>query len=268
MKKVFSLLAVLALVCMVSSSVFAALATKSAYAKFDDVALSFSVKIFDWVSGTAWDSYSTEADDITFTLTGVTPGVATPAWAPAKTFAKVSSNLTTQSAATKVLMYTDNTNATLAGDFKANAPRSEEVSEGVYKNKYNGLVRKGNTSTYQAGDYAPLEIKCVEKAKATSYITTLPAEFNNAGKLDVGERYVVDKSDEDFNADSEEGVYIGKGGPDGGIWCGAGTPDGGSYGNWYSKTDDVIIFFGARFSNVLGGAEYGTKVIKFAQTVE
>lgn len=258
MKKFFSLLAVLALVSMVSNSVFAAaFSTKKAYVTFASEALSFDVKIYDFVANQAWDAYSgTEATSISFDTTGITLGSATPFNAMGQTIAIVSSNLTAQQAGTTVYMYTRNFVDT--GNYKANAPRIDGTDS-----LYSGLVRKGNTSTYQLGDYAPLKIKCQKSSEAST--AALPADFWDAEMFN-GVRMLADKNDSTFATAAEQTKSIGRSGATGGIWVGYGE-DHGVTSNWYAN-EKVIIFFEAQFTNVMGGSEYGTETITFNQAVE
>ena len=256
MKKFFSLLAVLALVSMVSSSVFAAaFSTKHAYVTFSSEALSFDVKIYDFVADKAWAAYSgAEASAISFDTTGITLGSATPFNAMGQTIAIVSSNLTAQQAGTTVYMYTRNSVDT--GNYKANAPRIDGSDS-----LYSGLVRKGNTSTYQVGDFAPIKIKCQKSSEAST--AALPADFWSAEMYD-GVRMLADKNDSTFATAGDNAKAIGKSGATGGIWVGYGNDPAT---NWYVN-EKVIIFFEAQFTNVMGGSEYGTETITFNQAVE
>jgi hypothetical protein len=262
MKKFFSLLAVLALVVMASSSVFAdAFATKHAYVTFSSEALTFDVKIYDFVADKAWDAYTgTEATSIAFNTTGITLGSATPFNAMGQTIAIVSSNLTAQQAGTTVYMYTRNNSDT--GQYKANAARTDNW-DGTDVTLFNGLARKGNTTTYQVGDLAPIKIKCQKSSEAST--AALPADFWAAGSSD-GVRMLLDKNDSIFASYPDNAKVIGKSGATGGIWVGYGTNQYGT-SDWYAN-EKVIIFFEAQFTNVMGGSEYGTETITFNQAVE
>ncbi|MCR4662711.1 MAG: hypothetical protein K5622_02340 [Endomicrobiaceae bacterium] len=262
MKKFFSLLAVMALVVMASSSVWAdAFATKKAYVTFSSEALTFNVKIYDFVADQAWDAYTgTEATSISFDTTGITLGSATPFNAMGQTIAIVSSNLTAQQAGTTVYMYTRNNSDT--GAYKANAARTETWGT-TEVTLFNGLARKGNTSTYQVGDLAPIKIKCAKSSEAST--AALPADF---WSLDAssGVRMVLDKNDSIFASYPDNAKVIGKSGATGGIWVGYGDSGYGT-SDWYAN-EKVIIFFEAQFTNVMGGSEYGTETITFNQAVE
>ncbi len=266
MKKVFSLLAVLALVCMAGTAFAANFSstTKQAYANFGSAGdVTFDVKLYDFVANQDYQTGYTgdEATSISFDLSGVQFGPQTEAqWAPGTTFARITTNLTVQPAG-HVSMYT--TNSTATGDYKANAPRNES---GV--NKYNGLVRKGNTAAYKDGDFAPIKVLCRKAAVAnTSFKSAYPVE-DDFTEMYNGGRYLLDSGDGNFSASDEQGIYIGKGGQKGGMWVGYGDEGGGHYNNWYTEGDLGIIFFGAYFNNVIGGDQYGTTTITFIYSAE
>lgn len=266
MKKVFSLLAVLALV---SSSAFAApftSTTKTAIAEFGSAGeVSFDVKVYDFSANQDYITGYTgeEATQISFDVSNVQFGPQTEAkWAPGTSFARITTNLTVQPAG-HVSMYT--TNSTATGDYKANAPRYEGGTGDAAK-RYNGLVRKGNSG--KDGDFAPIKILCKTATKAnTSFKAAYPTEDDFANQYD-GARYLLDSADGNFSASDETGVYIGKSGANGGMWIGYGNEGGGVYNNWYTKGDIGIIFFSAYFNNVIGGDKYGTTTITFMYSAE
>lgn len=262
MKKVFSFLTVLALVCM-ASSVWAASQpisiVKSAFASFSAVDMVFDVTLYEWQSGKDYTTYTgTGADSIAFDTSGVTLANPTAQWAGGTVFAKVHSNLTSQQNGTTVYMYTKNTTNT--DGYAANAGRKD--GDNTF---YSGLVKKGNTSTYQDGDLAPLFVKCKKISDANeSYKSALPANFSAEKQFD-GSRILVDYSDSNFEDLQDFARVIGKSGSNGGIWVGYGNDPAT---DWYAGNEDVIIFFGATFDHVTGGSEYGTNTIKFVQTIE
>lgn len=259
MKKFFSLLTVLTLTVFMAGSAFAEVnIVKSAFATFAEVALVFDVNLYEWVQNKDYTTYTgTGAESIAFDTSGITLGSDTPQWAGGTVFAKISSNLTTQQAGTNIYVYTKNTTAT--GDYKANAGRFVDDMT-----LYNGLVRKGNTTTYQPGDLAPLFIKCKRVSDAnTNYKSALPANFS-AEELYDGSKILVDYSDSNFGTLIDALKVIGTTGTNGGIWIGFG--DIGI--NWYAGSEDVIMFFGALFDHVTGGSEYGTTTINFVQSIE
>jgi hypothetical protein len=263
MKKFFSLLAVLSLVTMASSSLFADInIVKSAFASFDEVAMVFDVHLYEWVPDKDFTTYTGDGlDAVAFDVSGVTPGNESAQWASGDVFAKIHSNLSSQQSGT-VYMYTKNTTA---GDYQAKAGRTSGEDT-----LYSGLVRKGNSSTYQAGDFAPLFVKCKKISDANeSYKTTKPADFSAEEPFN-GSRILVDYSDSTFSTLPDNARVIGMSGVNGGIWVGYGVPSGqtGDPYNWYAGSEDVIMFFGANFDHVMSGSEYGTTTIKFVQTIE
>ena len=264
MKKVFSLLAVLALVVTMSSSVFADISiVKSAFASFSEVAMVFDVTLYEWEANKDYTTYTGDgADSVSFDLSGITLGNTTAQWASGDVFAKIHTNLAIQPAGTTVYMYTKNTTD---GDYKANAGRTSGDDT-----LYSGLVKKGNTTTYQDGDLAPLFIKCKKVTDANeSYKAAKPADFS-AEEPYNGSRILADFSDSTFSTLPDNARVIGISGIDGGVWVGFGVPQGetGDAYNWYAGSEDVIMFFGANFDHVISGSEYGTTTIKFVQTIE
>ena len=263
MKKFFSLLAVLTITVFMATSAFADInIVKSAFASFAAVPLTFDVNLYTWQSGKDFiDGYTTPVESIAFDVSGVTLGSATPQWAGGTVFAKIHSNLAIQQAGTTVYMFTKNTTAT--GDFKANAGRTDGDNT-----LYSGLVRKGNTATYQQGDLAPLFVKCKKVSDANaSYKTALPANFS-AEELYDGSRILVDYSDSNFATLQDFMRVIGTSGINGGLWVGYGSdPSTAPATNWFVN-EDVIVFFGALFDHVTAGSEYGTTTINFVQSVE
>ena len=259
MKKFFSLLTVLTITVFMATTSFAEVnIVKSAFASFAEVPLTFDVNLYTWESGKDFiDGYTTTVESIAFDTSGVTLGSDTPQWAGGTVFAKISSNLTSQQAGTNIYVYTKN--ATATGDYKANAGRIVENNT-----LYNGLVKKGNTTTYQQGDLAPLFVKCKKVSDAnTNYKTALPANFSSEELYD-GSKILVDYSDSNFGTLIDALKVIGTTGTNGGIWVGFGDPGI----NWYAGNEDVIMFFGALFDHVTGGSEYGTTTINFVQTIE
>ena len=266
MKKVVSFLAVAAVVVMMSSAVFAATTNESYSTKIASVtfasaeALSLDVKLYTWTSGKDFATGYSDSDEvefISFDLADIPFGNDTPKMSTGTVFAKVSSNLTIQPEGTTVYLYTDNVNET--GDYKANASRQDGENK-----LYSGLVRKGNTSTYKKGDFAPIQLFVRKVSDANNeYKSTLP-NFYSTFDYTAGRRNLNDISDTNFATKGAEEKIIGISGAVGGLWCG-GNPGGEQ---WYSGNDDVIIFFGAQFSNVVGNDSYATTAIKFATITE
>ena len=257
MKKFFSLLAVMALVVMASSSVWAAaLAQKAARVTFTAAAIQFDVALYHWGGSGSYETGQATATQINFVPSDVTLGTVTPSTSTSSDYALITSNLSQQPANTHVYVYTDNVNN--SSDFKAKSPST--TADG-----YNGLVRKGNGDTFVDGDYATVITKCVAVSSANANYNTTngprDAVFDYDGQSS-GDRWLADKSTTGFNSQAN---VIGKGGVGGGIYIGA---ENSSYAtNWYS-TEQVVMFFRAIFHSVNGGDEYGTDTIKFNQVVE
>lgn len=257
MKKVFSLLAVLALVVMASSSVWAAaFATKAARATFTAEPLSFTVNLYHWGGSGVYETGQTTAQQINFDAADVNVGSTSPSSSISSDYALIHSNLRKQPANTTVYLYTNNTANT--SDFKA-------VSAGP--DGFNGLVRKGQNATYKDGDYATIQTKCVQISSANvTYNTTngpKDAQFL-ADEQYNGDRWLQDRGNTTTFVNDQN--IIGKSGVGGGIWYSAGEDKGTPYVAY--SDEDVVMFFKANFNNVAGGDEYGTDTITFNQTVE
>lgn len=268
MKKLLGLLAVLTVTVFMATSVFAAniSITKAAYASFGEVAMAFDVTLYEWVANKDFTTYEGEGENaIAFDTSGVTLGNTTAQWAGGTVFAKIHSNLTSQPSGTTVYMYTKNTANT--DGYAANAGKKD--GDNTF---YRGLVKKGNTTTYQDGDLAPLFVKCKKISDANeSYKAALPTDFSGEQPF-AGSRILVDFSDTGFSSLGDNARVIGVSGVNGGLWVGYGVPNDAPANtdpyNWYAGNEDVIMFFGANFDHVTGGAEYGTNTIKFVQTIE
>ncbi len=258
MKKLFSLLTVLTITVFMAGTAFADVnIVKSAFASFSEVAVVFDVDLYEWVSGKDFTTYTGEgAESISFDLSGVTLGNTTPQWASGNVFAKVHTNLAIQQPGTTVYMYTKNTGE---GEYQAKSGRPSDEDT-----LYSGLVKKGNTTTYQEGDFAPLFVKCKKISDANaSYKSALPANFS-AEELYDGSRIVADYSDSNFATLQDFMRVVGTSGVNGGLWVGYGNDPAT---NWFVN-EDVIMFFGATFDHVTAGSEYGTTTINFVQSVE
>lgn len=287
MKKFFSLAVVLALVCMAGTAFAAtpsAIGTaKKAYITFTAPGIDFQVKLYNWVAGTDFATGYTgaEATSISFSTDTVVLGTPDASWAKATTFAKIHSNLTSLPAGTSVFMYTDNTKAEYTGDYKAKATRSE--SWGTYNVAlYGGLVKKGVTSTYKAGDLQLLHVLCKKVGTGTGtadmYKNSLP-DISSLSVYGDGRRRLVDIHDtiggETFDHTTDTGTYtswrewiIGTSGLDGGLWVGWGHEGSAPDTNWFAGTTDVIVFFAGEFRSAIGGGEYGTENITFGTITE
>lgn len=270
MKKVFSLLAVLALVCMAGTAFAAGSVTQKAYATFSEESLDITVTLYEWVKDKEWSEYTPKASgDIQFDVSNIELGKSTPKYANATTFAKVSSNLTGISEGTTIYLYTKNASASYNGEYKAAAKDGN--------GKYSGLIRKGNTSPYQPGDHAPIRVafsKLSDFSKSNGahhdYVGALP-DFStggingNARFWTTGFRNLNDKDDDIFGSLPDLEKVLGISGLNGGFWVCEKEDHSGS---WYSGDEDVLIFFGAAFDHVIGGSKYGTETITFGAITE
>lgn len=257
MKKFLSLVAVMALVAMVSSTVFAApYSTQKARAIFTASAVEFTVNLHHWGGSGSYASQPA-ATAINFDAADVTLGTVNVSSSVSKDYALIHSNLNQQPANTVVYVYTNNKSTATTNTFVA-------VSSGT-STGFNGLVRKGQSSTYVDGDYAPIITKCVTVSSANINFNTAAgpkaATFLNNDQYE-GDRWLADKSTAGF-VNSEN--IIGKGGVGGGIYIGNHNP--ATNPNWYSA-EDVVMFFKANFNSVNGGDEYGTDTITFNTVVE
>ena len=251
MKKVFSFLAVLALVVMASSAVWAALPiAQKAYANFAAEDLSVGFELYTHQDGKEYTfgtggNYTTTVEDIQFDVSNVLIGTTTASFAKGTVFARVTSNLNKIKAGTTLYMFTRNSTAT--GQYKAN------YNDNTH---YVGLIRKGNTDTYADGDNAAIEMHFVKKSEAsTSYPTTMSQDGDA-----YGDKYLGDKAASDF---TEDNATIGTSGVGGGIWIG-----NAAGGVKHYVDEDVIVFFGARFNNVFAGDQYGTECINIVTSAE
>ena len=256
MKKVFSLLAVLAVTVFMASSVYAALpVAQKAYATFAAEELSVGFELYAHQDGKEYTfgtggNYTTTVNDIQFDVSNVAVGTADSSFAKGTVFARVTSNLNKQKAGTTIYMFTKN--STASGNYQAKAGKVD--SSGV--TTYSGLIRKGNTATYAPGDHAALEMHF---AKVSEAYKTYPTDMSLEA-TDYGDKYMVDKANSDFGT----GAYaiIGTSGVGGGIWVGQES------GVQHYVSEDVIVFIGARFDNVSAGDEYGTECINIQTTTE
>lgn len=252
MKKFFSLLAVLALVSMAGTA-FAAtldntttgLTPKQAFATFEDTGtIEFSADLYVWTGN--YD-VKTSTNAINWTTTGITLGSSDVQWKNSNAYCLVSSTITTKSGV--VYIYTDN---------KHNAsPYTAATSESLY---FNGLIR-ADSNGGAPKNFAP--IKCwydrLSHAK-TAYTSAQPvindssASYPTRNLNDIG---TVAPAGYPFV--KEQNVMSNK---DGNF---VGTAAGPTY---EYAAEDVVIFFGAGFTNVLGGDSFGTTSINFSTIAE
>jgi hypothetical protein len=245
MKKFFSLAVVLALVCMAGTS-FAAdftSSTKTAVASFTGGEVAFSANFYQW-EGTY--EVKTPAENITWNTSGITLGSSTKQWKNSEVYCLVTSAIT--SASGEVYIYTDNKNNT---DSKYIATSSES-------GYYSGLVRE-NSGGGAPQNFADLQcFYCKLSDAKTTYNTAQPVI--NGGSA-YGTRNLADKGSTDVTwpyvpadniVSNRNGNFIGIG--EGGVK--------------HYINEDIVIFFGAGFTNAIGGESFGTNTVTFKSNVE
>ncbi len=286
MKKVFSLLAVLALLCMTSSVWAAAVlpqGTKTAYAEFSSEDINITVDLYELPATYSTNFYQsgtpTSADQIEFEIdnNAFSFGSSTVYKAQGNVFAKIKTNLASVGDNKKLFMFTDNMNN--SSDYKVFGNGNRKTQNwGTEQDKHyaqvcNGLVRKGGKATTNPGeetgnycndgDYAPIKMQFIKAVDADAE----GQRYSKANYPDVftgsadykGLKDLLDASDTYEGNNLRDKMEIGKSGAGGGIWVGS---------NWYSGNDDVIVFFGASFDHVVGGDKYMTSTIKFEYAAE
>lgn len=248
MKKFFSLLAVLALVGM-AGTVFAAPAVegdpKTAIASFSGGSIAFSADLYNWNA-----TYTgTTATNITWTTSDIPLGSSTEKFKCADVYALIKSTIT--AATGKVWVYQDNRNNSDTYKAASDKPRHDGSTT-----LFSGLV-KGNSGGGD-GNFAPLAAYYRKISEAKTAITTLPTQFPPSGEGNYGVYWFKDLGDSDYTAKdpytlvaTSAGNFVGN----------------GQYGKDYVK-EDVVMFFGAKFTNVLGGDTYGTNSITFVSEIE
>lgn len=262
MKKVVSFLVVLTFLVVASSYVFAQkISTYTAFATFPAETLSFDVTLHLW---TGEGEYGTHAstDSIRFNASDVAVGEKGTSVSISSAYAKISSNINKLPSNVFVYVYTDN--RANAAPYTASYAKVDGSTQ-----TFDGLVKAEQTA---AAEYAPLQTKCIKISSANTNLSGGPrtATFND-DEMFAGDRWMADSGniyDDTPWAITGEDIkaVIGKGGVGGGIWVGYGTDAGGT-GNWYS-TEDVIMLFRAKFTDVEGGDSYGTTNIKFVIPTE
>lgn len=294
MKKFFSLLAVLALVSMVSSVVWAAevLPTpKTAYAEFGEGEINITVDLYSLPDTYTTNYYqninSGSVDRIEFKIdNNFTLGSQTVYQSTATVFAKIKTNLTTMGGASSnknLYMYTSNkTNTPTNYKVNGDGNRRTEQWGDIYYKFCNGLIRKDGKATKDAGstasdycdsgDYATIKMQFIKAedadAEGKRYTkTNLPDVYHQDEWSLKGLKNLFDINDRQVSGESLVSIknmsLIGKSGLTGGVYCGQ---EGANI--WYSGSKDVIIFFGAEFVNVVGGDTYSTNTIQFEYSAE
>lgn len=243
MKKVLSLVALIAVAIMLSSTVWAApiQLTKEAYAFFEGT-VAFSADLCLWQAGAGYD-VKTSTDAIWWDPSGIELKKAQEQWKTAESYCLISSTITTEGA--KVYVYTDNQNN--SDIYIATAP-----SLGNYR----GLV-KANSKGGE-GNFAPVNcLYCSTTTATSNYKDNKPTIV--ASQIDA--RILFDCGDTGFDAAFKDTNCIVA--DDNGNYASSGGDivDG-------RVNEDVVMFFGAGFTNVKGGQKYGTTKITFVANME
>ena len=242
MKKLFSLMAVLAVTVLMSSSVWAeTFATKGALASFESAGeVSFSATLYKFTGQATQYSSPTSAEStgITWDISTIPLNSSTEHWQAANVYCLIKSTITTASG--KVIIYQDNAN-------------NDDEYKATTGDKRAGLVKKGSGG----GSNLDFQYMSVKLSSATTYCVTSQPNFQRQAPSyedPYGSRGFKDRSDSDFDADDSY-LILAK---SGGNWDGA---------TWFNPGDNVL-FFAATFKNILGGDSYGTQKIIFATQVE
>lgn len=248
MRKILSLLVVMACVAMFSSAVFASTTTfktvnaTANFASSGDVYVSFDLKN---VVG------DTTATEIAWDVSSVQLGTTTLQWKTASTYAVLTSSVTIAGGA--VYMYQDNTQA--ASPYTATTPRTSGTANDKV---YSGLVRSGSGGGEVRG-YIPLSY--------TMSVSKLSSGYEYVVSSGTA-RYFVDKEDKasDGITSAFDSRYATLTNTDGIIANvdGSGVP----YALEGVSGHTAYMYFGAGFSNILGGDVYGTTKILVVKWIE
>ena len=281
MKKVLSLLAVLTVTVFMASSVWASQIgeSKTAFATFDAIELSFDVTMHEWTSATKTTDFGSHAaptsGSIDFDADSSIIGKSEDTSVVSNVYLKIHSNLAQQPAGKFIYMYTNNkANDSEEAANSYNAQYAAPDDDQGNHREFNGLVRKGQKAAtdYAPGDYALLQIKACKIADTSSYKDAGPKESDIPFPWDdqsSGTRVLMDKDTTGWSISGEPmETIIGKSGIGYGNWVGYGEPLGGGANCNFYDSGDVIMFFRATFNNVVAGNSYGTKSIKFVNMTE
>jgi hypothetical protein len=241
MKRLFNLVAVLAVTVLLNSSAFAAVSlVRSAVANFSSVGeISFSLDL-------KYIADDSDASVIDWDVANIPLTVEATNWTTSTVYAVLSATVTTVGSA--VYMYQDNVKSTV---YKSTAPRGA----------YDGTIRKGDVysgmvnKATQGGDYrgyVPMVFTSTTTKTTPSYGTD-PEDV-------AGTRYFIDKSDYNFAAQTNYITVANTGGLVGGV-----TAEGPC---WNMGSNTGYMYFGGKFDNILGGDEYGTDQIKVVSMIE
>lgn len=237
MKKFISLLAVLALVTVVSSTSFAAVdLTTQSVADFSgqgQITLTFVLKKI---------SDNSEVSSIQWDIASIPLKTVTENYTTSTVYAELSSNVTKANGA--IYMYQNNK---ADGTYKANTGRTDGA-----KTVYNGMV---NTATHggEVRGFLPMVYQ-ITTTKATPTFGANPQSVE-------GTRYFNDQDDTGFASNMNYVTIANVGGLVKGI------NNDGCY-NFPNGETSGYMYFGAQFSNIYGGDVWGTDKIKIVSSAE
>jgi len=236
MKKLFNLVAVLAVTVLLSNSAFAAVSlTRSSIANFSSVGeVSFSLDL-------KYIADDSAASVIDWDVANIPLNVDATTWTTSTVYAVLSSTVTTANGT--VYMFQDNANST---DYKAVTPRTEGANS-----IYSGMVNQANQGGEYRG-YVPMVFNSTT-TKATPNFGTDPETV-------AGTRYFIDKSNTNFNDQTNYITVANTGGLVGGV-----TATGAC---WNVGSNTGYMYFGGLFKNILGGDVWGTDQIKIVSSIE
>lgn len=243
MKKVFGLLAVLALVSMVSSAVWAdPFNTHSAVATITaSGTVEFSATLYKFTGQASQYSAPQSTGTISWDTSDVHIATEPGDWKTSQAYCLLKSTIT--NAGAKVVVYQDN----LHNDTAYVATNDDGYGHRA------GLVKANSGGGY--GNFLDFQYYICELSSATaSWVTTQPNFQRQAPDYydPYASRGFFNKGDEGIE-DSKITIATTSG-----IWHGNSD---------YSKTDHVM-FFATTFKNVLSGESYGTQKIIFNTQVE
>ena len=246
MKKVVSFLAVLAVVVMMSSAVFAVtFSTNTALASFEDAgSVEFSAQLYKFTGAATEYSAPEAVDSITWDVSDIALNSDEEQWKTSQVYCLIKSTITT--AGGRVVIYQDNANND--DDYKATATGTKA-----------GLVKKGSGGG--EGNILDFQYMSVKFSSATTYCVTAQPNFQRTEESSwsdpYGSRGFKDLSDITTTPSAADLDYITIANNKG-IWD----------GNTFFNKGDNVLFFAATFKNILGRESYGTQTIKFSTQVE
>ncbi len=240
MKKVFSLLAVLAVTVFMASSVWAAVSiTKASIADFStsgEVSLEFTLKAI---------SNGASKDNIEWDIANIPLNQVTTQWTTSTVYAELTATVTQAGGA--IYMYQKNT---AEGTYQATTPRHDGT-----KTLYSGMVNIATKGGDNKG-FIPMAYQI-----AVGQDSPVAPDFGTNPEGLEGARYFKDYADSDFSTSTNYVTIANLGGLVKGI------NDDGCYG-FDTPTFSGNMYFGGLFSNVYGGETYGTDKIKIVSSIE